>query len=54
MLPGTDVKVTLLRDGKEQTVAVRLGEAQALERPQREDGHAVADRATDSVSRSSR
>ena len=29
MMPGTDVKVTLLRDGKEQTVTVRLGELQA-------------------------
>ncbi len=33
MLPGTDVKVTLLRDGKEQTVAVRLGEAQGSRAP---------------------
>jgi serine protease Do len=31
MLPGTDVKVTLLRDGKEQTVNVRLGQAQAAD-----------------------
>ena len=38
MMPGTDVKVALLRDGKEQTVAVRLGEAQGS-RAQREDGH---------------
>ena len=37
MMPGTDVKVSLLRDGKEQTVAVRLGEAQGS-RAQREDG----------------
>ena len=37
MMPGTDVKVALLRDGKEQTVAVRLGEAQGS-RAQREDG----------------
>jgi serine protease Do len=29
MQPGTDVKVTLLRDGKEQTVNARLGESQA-------------------------
>jgi Do/DeqQ family serine protease len=28
MMPGTDVKVQLLRDGKEQTVNIRLGEAQ--------------------------
>jgi serine protease Do len=28
MMPGTDVKVQLLRNGKEQTVSVRLGEAQ--------------------------
>ena len=37
MMPGTDVKVALLRDGKEQTVAVRLGEAQTS-RAQGEDG----------------
>jgi len=29
MLPGSEVKVTLLRDAKEQTVNVRLGEKQA-------------------------
>jgi serine protease Do len=29
MMPGTDVKLQLLREGKEQTVSVRLGEAQA-------------------------
>ena len=28
MLPGTDVKVSFVRDGKEQTVTVQLGEAQ--------------------------
>ncbi len=32
MLPGTDVEVTLLRDGKEQTVDVPLGELQAADR----------------------
>ena len=53
MMPGTDVKVALLRDGKEQTVAVRLGEAQGS-RAQREDGASSPDRATDTVSRSSR
>jgi serine protease Do len=29
MAPGSDVKVTLLRDGKDQTINVRLGEADA-------------------------
>ena len=31
MLPGTDVKVTVERAGKEQTLSVRLGEKQAAE-----------------------
>jgi serine protease Do len=37
MLPGTDVKVTLVRDGKEQTVNVRLGELQAAGAAEGED-----------------
>jgi serine protease Do len=31
--PGTDVEITLLRDGKEQTVSVKLGELPSEEQP---------------------
>jgi serine protease Do len=40
MLPGTDVKVTLLRDAKEQTVTVRLGEKPAADAAEAEGGKA--------------
>jgi Do/DeqQ family serine protease len=42
MLPGTDAKVTILREGKEQTVNVRLGE--------RESARAEADGPRDAAS----
>jgi Do/DeqQ family serine protease len=38
MMPGTDVKVQLVRDGKEQTVNVRLGEMQGSH-AEGEDSH---------------